>query len=247
MVSHRLPVSQARALALSGPVELRKARLHRPFIAAYAAATGRGFGRRRRVLLSLALRLEVGALYSLTARTMMAVSHGVHIGAYFYGCFDPRRLLPGVTVDRYVSIGPEVQVFRRNHPIDRLSLHPFFYNPALAICESDAIDLAPLTIGPDAWIGARALILPGCRTIGCGAVIGAGAVVTHDVPDFAVVAGNPARTVKMRFSGEIAERVLASRWWERSISDLRKFLAAMQVPLDVNHPLITVPVRSDRL
>jgi acetyltransferase-like isoleucine patch superfamily enzyme len=56
----------------------------------------------------------------------------------------------------------------------------------------------PLTVGEDAWIGARALILPGVRSIGDGAVVGAGAVVTKDVPPFTVVAGNPARPIKMR-------------------------------------------------
>jgi len=57
---------------------------------------------------------------------------------------------------------------------------------------------SPLTVGEDAWIGARALILPGVRSIGDGAVVGAGAVVTKDVPPFTVVAGNPARPIKMR-------------------------------------------------
>lgn len=56
----------------------------------------------------------------------------------------------------------------------------------------------PLHIGRNVWIGARAIVLSGCRQIGEGAVIGAGAVVTHDVPDYAVVAGNPAKVIKMR-------------------------------------------------
>ncbi len=56
----------------------------------------------------------------------------------------------------------------------------------------------PLEIAGDVWIGARAIILPGCKRIGAHSVIGAGAVVTHDVPDYAVVGGNPARVLKMR-------------------------------------------------
>ncbi len=53
------------------------------------------------------------------------------------------------------------------------------------------------TICKGAWIGARAIVLPGCRRIGEGAIIGAGAVVSKDVPDFSIVAGNPAKIVKM--------------------------------------------------
>lgn len=56
----------------------------------------------------------------------------------------------------------------------------------------------PLLIDGDVWVGARVIVLSGCRRIGHGAVIGAGAVVTHDVPDWAVVGGNPARVIKMR-------------------------------------------------
>ena len=56
----------------------------------------------------------------------------------------------------------------------------------------------PLEIEPNVWIGARSIILSGCRHIGTGAVIGAGSVVTHDVPDFAVVGGNPAKVIKYR-------------------------------------------------
>lgn len=52
------------------------------------------------------------------------------------------------------------------------------------------------TIGRNVWIGARSIVLDGVKKIGDGAIIGAGAVVVHDVPDFAIVAGNPARVVR---------------------------------------------------
>lgn len=57
---------------------------------------------------------------------------------------------------------------------------------------------SPLEIDGDVWIGARAIILPHCKRIGHGAIIGAGAVVTKDVPDYAIVAGNPAKIIKFR-------------------------------------------------
>ena len=56
----------------------------------------------------------------------------------------------------------------------------------------------PLEIGEDVWIGARVIVLQGCKKIGAHSIIGAGAVVTHDVPDYAIVAGNPAKVIKMR-------------------------------------------------
>ena len=66
--------------------------------------------------------------------------------------------------------------------------------------EQRAKEKTSLHIGSDVWIGARALILPGCSSIGTGAIIGAGSVVTHDVPDYAIVGGNPARVIKYRNS-----------------------------------------------
>lgn len=57
---------------------------------------------------------------------------------------------------------------------------------------------SPLEIGYDVWIGARVIVLPGCTRIGAHSIIGAGAVVTKDVPDYAIVGGNPARVIRMR-------------------------------------------------
>lgn len=56
----------------------------------------------------------------------------------------------------------------------------------------------PLEIGSDVWIGARVIILPGCKQIGEGVIIGAGSVVTNDIPDYAMVGGNPAKVIKFR-------------------------------------------------
>ncbi len=57
---------------------------------------------------------------------------------------------------------------------------------------------SPLHVGYDVWIGARVIVLPGCKSIGRGVIIGAGAVVTKDIPDYAVVGGNPARVIRFR-------------------------------------------------
>lgn len=65
----------------------------------------------------------------------------------------------------------------------------------------------------DVWIGDNSILLPGI-TVGTGAVIGAGAIVTKDVPPYAIVAGNPAKILRKRFSDEKIQELLATKWWE---------------------------------
>jgi acetyltransferase-like isoleucine patch superfamily enzyme len=200
-------------------------------------------GRRaERALLRAILRLEGGPFRSATARDVLRERHGIEIGAYSYGaCFRPGALPAGVTIGRYVSMAEQVGVFRRNHPSDRLSMHPFFYNARLGGVRTDTIASVSLEIGHDAWIGHQALLLPGCRHVGIGAVIGAGAVVTRDVPDFAVVTGNPARVQRLRFPDEVCDAILRSRWWELPAERLLRDVPAMLAPLDdgwTRHPLL---------
>jgi len=94
-----------------------------------------------------------------------------------------------LTVGDSVMMGEEVMVLGGGHHFDRLDI---------PMSEQGAKEKTPLHIERDVWIGARALILPGCRRIGRGAIIGAGAVVTRDVPDYAIVGGNPAQVIRYR-------------------------------------------------
>lgn len=86
----------------------------------------------------------------------------------------------GVTIGDDVQIAANVSLISNNHD---------FYDRQVLLCK-------PVEICSHAWIGANAVILPGVR-VGRFAVVGAGAVVTRDVPDYAVVAGNPARVIKL--------------------------------------------------
>jgi acetyltransferase-like isoleucine patch superfamily enzyme len=196
----------------------------------------------RKLVLLVAKRLEGGLFYSSTLREILNKFHGVKVGSYSYGdCLIPGAFPAGVAVGRYVSIASGIRIFLRNHPIDRLSLHPFFYNSLLGLVQTDTITSSTLEIGDDAWIGDRAIITPGCSRIGIGAIVGAGAVVTKDVPDFAIVAGNPAKLLRYRFDDRTIAIILESRWWEKDVQDLSACLGDMIRPLgDVQgaHPLL---------
>lgn len=168
--------------------------------------------------------LEGGAFYSETLRLLMLKYYNVEIGRYSYGpCLMPGGLPSGTRVGNFCSIASGVKVLRRNHPITFISLHPFFFNAKLGLLDHDAIpptEENPLSIMHDAWIGASAIITPRCRRIGIGSVVGAGTVVTRDVPDFTIVAGNPMREIKKRFCEKICIKIKESHWWEYSLSQL---------------------------
>jgi acetyltransferase-like isoleucine patch superfamily enzyme len=139
-------------------------------------------------------------------RGILARHHDVDIGRYSYGSILTPGVLPrGTRVGRWCSVGSDLIVRRRNHPLDAFSQHPFFYNAALGLVMRDAIPADtdnPLLIGDDVWIGDRVIILPGCRRVGDRAVIAAGAVVTRDVGEGMVVGGVPARVIGRRGLGD---------------------------------------------
>jgi virginiamycin A acetyltransferase len=200
----------------------------------FRASASRRLARR---CLRLSLAFEGGQFYSVTARRIMEARWGVSIGAYSYGpCFEPGTFGPGTVIGRYVSIGPRLRAYQANHPLDRLSTHPFFFNRDLGIVRETNVPLTSLMVEHDAWIGESVIITPGCRRIGLGSVIGAGSIVTKDVPDFAVAAGNPARIIKSRFSDEIQESLRKSQWWELPVSECTRYLDFMTAPLSADAP-----------
>jgi acetyltransferase-like isoleucine patch superfamily enzyme len=199
--------------------------------------------RMRALLLRSTLRFEGGEFRSRTARALMRECHGVDIGAYSYGeCFVAGAFPRGTVIGRYVSIAEGVRALGRNHPTGRLTMHPYFFNEHLGYVAGDTVAFSGLDVGHDAWLGLRAIVTPGCRRIGLGAVVGAGAVVTHDVPDFAIVAGTPARVVRFRFPAHVRDAVRASRWWERSPDDLARHPGILG--RDVSDALLVHPLFS---
>lgn len=202
------------------------------------------FPKMRRHVLALATALEGGHFLSQTLRTILCQYHDVEIGAYSYGsCFDPGAFPGGARIGRYVSVAGGV-VRRLNHPLDRLVLHPYFYNDGLEYVSSRTISHEPIAIGHDAWIGQSVIFTEGCTEVGIGAAIGAGSIVTKNVAPFSIVAGNPAREIRRRFDEQTCERILASRWWDLTPAALAQYREDLILPLSAwrnDHPLLCQP------
>lgn len=170
--------------------------------------------------------LTVSRNISLEPYTTFPVGDRLYpMGAFSYS----RSVLPVNTiVGRYTSIATGVSRMGANHPLHRfttssvtyeqhstalnayLTTHPTAFEVA---GEMPPVDL-PVIIGNDVWIGQDVTFASSGITINDGAVVAANAVVTKDVPPYAVVAGNPARIVKYRFDPATIQRLLALRWWQ---------------------------------
>ena len=136
-------------------------------------------------------------------------------------------------IGKFCSIADYCRIGLANHYLSYLSTSPIFSLAHNAVktqwVESDINDSSSerVFVGNDVWIGSHALILGGVK-IGDGAVVGAGAVVTKDVPPYAVVGGVPARIIKYRFSQEIIDKLLEIKWWNLSENILKENIELFQ-------------------
>jgi len=141
-------------------------------------------------------------------------------GPYTYGRPKLRFLESGArfSMGRYGSIADRVEILLGgNHRLDWATTYPFPALPGLwpeATGRKDHhTSRGDVVIGHDVWLGSECMIMSGVR-IGHGAVVAARAVVTRDVPPYAIVAGNPARIVRSRFDEATVAALLESRWWD---------------------------------
>lgn len=117
-----------------------------------------------------------------------------------------------------------------NHRLDGPSTYPF---PIFGAGWAEHVDLLQglpsrggTRVGHDVWIGWRATVAPGV-SIGHGAVVASASVVASDVPPYAIVAGNPAKVVKMRFADDVIERLLAVAWWDWPVEKVTRNVRAV--------------------
>ena len=168
---------------------------------------------------------RLGGWCEVGARTQLLE---VALGDYSYIVNDGN--VAYTTIGKFCSIAAMTRINPGNHPMQRASQSHFSYRAsryfAGAADDADFFDWRrahAVTIGHDVWIGHGAIVLPG-RSIGTGAVIAAGAIVTKDVAPYAIVAGNPARLIRMRFANDIAARLLRLAWWDWSHARLEAAL-----------------------
>ncbi|QNT78902.1 CatB-related O-acetyltransferase [Entomobacter blattae] len=150
------------------------------------------------------------------------------IGEYTYG--KPLVLEPEMAmlkIGNYCSIAPDVTIALGNHRTDLVTTYPFNvlkeYWGNFPEHYEDHDTKGDVIIHDDVWIGKNSIILSGVE-IGTGAVIGAHSVVSKSVAPYTIVAGNPARPIKKRFSEEICNRLLKISWWKWEKEKVEKFL-----------------------
>lgn len=141
-------------------------------------------------------------------------------------------------IGRYCSIENDVIIGPSEHPLTNFSTHPISYD-----VENYQEKETKTIIGNDVWLGTRCIIKKGVK-IGDGAVVASGAVVTKNVPPYAVVAGVPTKIIKYRFEPDIIKDLINLEWWNfpinqlqelknLSIQDALKKLKEIQLDLDI--------------
>lgn len=135
-----------------------------------------------------------------------------------YSYCEPNCVMQNVVIKKFSNIARSVRIGATQHPLERPTLHHFTYRSEMyGMGEDDKVFFQQraakvVTVGDDTWIGHGAIIQSGVH-IGIGAVVGSGAVVTKDVPAYAIVAGVPARIIRFRYDSDTIKKLLAIAWW----------------------------------
>jgi acetyltransferase-like isoleucine patch superfamily enzyme len=152
------------------------------------------------------------------------------VGDYSY--VSPNTRLIYAHVGKFCSIAGDCAIGMGTHSLKYKSTSPIFTSRQNSIGEqwvdTDSYEeYKEINIGNDVWIGQRVLVMGGVN-IGDGAVIGAGAVVTKDVPPYAIVGGVPAKIIRYRFKPETIKKLLKEQWWDNPEIYLKKHINEFQ-------------------
>ncbi|MCA1966383.1 MAG: CatB-related O-acetyltransferase [Flavobacterium sp.] len=131
-----------------------------------------------------------------------------------------RNLLGGtISIGKYCQLGVDVALHATNHPISYMTtyINKNLFEGELKSLKQENV----IAIGHDVWIG-HGVIIVGNVTVGNGAIIAAGSVVTKDIPPYTIVAGVPAKEVRKRFSDAIIQEIEALQWWDKSEAELEQ-------------------------
>jgi len=168
------------------------------------------------------VKIEQGPARSGTIRHIFKRFHRVSVGLFTAGpvLLKPTAYHPNTVIGRYTHIAPSVRTFTRNHPMNILSTHGFFYNPVLGKVKEEIVNFNTLRIGHGVHIGHNVIIVPSTQRIGEGAIIAPGSVVYFDVPPYAIVSGYPATVKGYRFPKPQIQSLLSSEWWKLTPREL---------------------------
>ena len=131
-----------------------------------------------------------------------------------------RNLLGGtISIGKYCQLGVDVALHATNHPISYMTtyINKNLFDGELKSLKQENV----IAIGHDVWLG-HGVIIVGNVTVGNGAIIAAGSVITKDVEPYAIVAGVPAKEIRKRFSDTIIQEIETLQWWDKSEQELEK-------------------------
>lgn len=194
-------------------------------------------------------KLKGRALYNVKKGREVKIYSGCHIqdtviGDFTYCSYDSK--ISKANIGKFCSIASRVTIGAAEHPLDWISTSPVFEDVKnsgtnVKFATEKIQPVKTTNIGHDVWIGEGAMIKQGV-TIGNGAVIGAMAMVTKDIPAYAIVAGIPAQIIRYRFDESTISALEKSKWWDYSddklkemgnfIKEPRKFIEAIKTVID---------------